>query len=206
MESRASRYVHPSQYPAERRPPMGKRLTKIYTRTGDDGTTGLAGGARVSKDSQRIAAIGDVDELNSAIGIALAEELPDLARARLTAVQHDLFDVGGELSLPGHAIVSDTHVTRLERELDDMNADLPGLTEFILPGGSRAAAAMHLARAVCRRAERTLVALGRTESVPPLLPRYLNRLSDWLFVTARVLNAHAGRADVLWQQGKNRKA
>jgi cob(I)alamin adenosyltransferase len=184
---------------------MGKRLTKIYTRTGDDGTTGLSGGARVAKDSQRVAAIGDVDELNSAIGVVLAEDLPDLVRARMTAVQHDLFDLGGELSVPGHPIVSEGHIARLESELDDMNATLGSLTDFILPGGSRTAAAMHVARAVCRRAERTLVALARAESVPPLLPRYLNRLSDWLFVTARVLNAHAGRTDVLWEQGKNRK-
>jgi cob(I)alamin adenosyltransferase len=185
---------------------MGKRLTKIYTRTGDDGTTGLSDGARVAKDSQRIAALGDVDELNSAIGVVLAEDLPDLARARMTAVQHDLFDLGGELSVPGHTIVSEAHIARLESELDDMNATLSSLNEFILPGGSRAAAVTHVARGVCRRAERTLVSLARAESVPPSLARYLNRLSDWLFVTARVLNAHAGRKDVLWEQGKNRKA
>ena len=184
---------------------MGKRLTKIYTRTGDDGTTGLADGSRVAKDSPRIEAIGAVDELNSAIGLLLTEDLPERMSATFTGVQHDLFDLGGELSVPGHAVVSESHVARLERELDALNAKLPALKDFVLPGGSRAAAAAHLARAACRHAERRLVALTRTQSVPPLLLQYLNRLSDLLFVAARALNRHAGRDDVLWEQGKNRE-
>jgi cob(I)alamin adenosyltransferase len=183
---------------------MGKRLSKIYTRTGDAGTTGLADGSRVAKDSARIAAIGEVDELNSALGVLLAEPLPAAVRSTLAAVHHDLFDLGGELSVPGHSIISDAHVTRLERELDALNASLPPLDDFILPGGSRAAAAAHLARAVCRRAERALVTLSREETVPPLLLRYVNRLSDLLFVAARAINSEAGHGDVLWQQGKNR--
>ena len=183
---------------------MAKRLTKIYTRTGDDGTTGLADGSRVAKDAPRIEAIGDVDELNSVIGVLLTEELPASMRLALAAVQHDLFDLGGELSVPGHGIISDRHVARLERELDALNSKLPALKDFILPGGSRAAAAAHVARAVCRRAERKLVTLNRAETLPPLLLEYLNRLSDLLFVAARALNAHAGSGDVLWEQGKNR--
>ena len=183
---------------------MGKRLTRIYTRTGDDGTTGLADGARVSKSGPRIEAIGAVDELNSTIGVLLTEELPLTLRSTITAVQHDLFDLGGELSVPGHDIISASHVARLERELDALNTGLPKLTDFVLPGGSRAAAASHLARAVCRRAERRLVTLGESEATPPLLLQYLNRLSDFLFVAARALNAHSGQGDVLWEQGKNR--
>jgi cob(I)alamin adenosyltransferase len=183
---------------------MGKRLTRIYTRTGDRGDTGLADGSRVSKDSPRIAAIGDVDELNSALGALLAEALPAAVREALEPVQHDLFDLGGELSVPGHPIIADAHVARLERELDALNAPLLPLREFILPGGSRAAACAHLARAVCRRAERSLVTLARTEPVPPLLLAYLNRLSDLLFVAARALNRDADVGDVLWVQGKNR--
>ena len=184
---------------------MAKRLTKIYTRTGDDGTTGLADGSRVGKDGLRIDALGDVDELNSAIGLLLAEELPEPMRAGLLAIQHDLFDIGGELCLPGHSLIEESNVRRLEQELDALNAILEPLKDFILPGGSRAAAAAHLARTVCRRAERKLVALARREDVPPLLLQYLNRLSDLLFVSARVLNRHAGGQDVLWEQGKNRK-
>ncbi len=184
---------------------MGKRLTRIYTRTGDGGTTGLADGSRVAKDAPRIEAIGDVDELNSTLGVLLGETLPESTRAMLVAVQHDLFDLGGELSIPGHAIISDAHIARLERELDAANAPLPPLKEFVLPGGCRAAAAAHVARAVCRRAERRLVTLARAETVPAPLLRYLNRLSDLLFVTARALNRHAGEGDVLWVQGKNRE-
>lgn len=183
---------------------MGKRLTRIYTRTGDDGTTGLANGARVPKDASRIEAMGAIDELNSTVGLVLAEALPEAIQASLLAVQHDLLDMGGELCVPGHAIIGAAHVVRLEKELDRLNAALPALEEFVLPGGSRAAAAAHLARTVCRRAERRLVALARLESAPPLLLHYLNRLSDLLFVVSRALNRHAGRSDVLWQQGKNR--
>jgi len=184
---------------------MAKRLTRIYTRTGDNGTTGLADGSRVGKDAPRVDAMGDVDELNSAIGLLLAEDLPEAMRAGMVAIQHDLLDLGGELCLPGHTLINEGHVTRLEQALDELNATLPPLKEFVLPGGSRAAAAAHLARTVCRRAERKLVALSRTDNVPPLLLHYLNRLSDLLFVSARALNRHAGGDDVLWEQGKNRE-
>ncbi|HYC44261.1 MAG TPA: cob(I)yrinic acid a,c-diamide adenosyltransferase [Burkholderiales bacterium] len=184
---------------------MAKRLTRIVTRTGDDGTTGLADGSRLSKDAPRIAAIGDVDELNSAVGAVLAEDLPESVRATLLDVQNDLFDLGGELSVPGHSIVEDSHVARLEHAIDELNGALPPLKDFVLPGGSRAAAAAHLARAVCRRTERSVVTLSRAESVRPPLRHYLNRLSDYLFVAARTLNRHAGGSDVLWQQGKNRE-
>jgi len=183
---------------------MANRLTKIYTRTGDDGTTGLSDGSRVAKDALRVEAMGAVDELNGSIGVLLAEDLPDAARACLLDAQHDLFDLGGELSLPGHPILAEAHVARLEASLDDFNAKLPPLKDFILPGGSRAAGLAHVARTVCRRAERRLVTLSHQEPVSPLILQYLNRLSDLLFVLARALNRHAGRGDVLWQQGKNR--
>ena len=183
---------------------MGHRLTRIYTRTGDGGTTGLADGSRVSKDAPRIEAIGAVDELNSVLGVLLAESLPDAVRSCLDGTQNDLFDLGGELSVPGHAIVSKAHVDRLERELDRMNAGLSPLKDFVLPAGTRAAALAHLARTVCRRAERRVVTLSRKQKIAPALPAYLNRFSDLLFVLARELNRAAGRADVLWQQGKNR--
>ena len=183
---------------------MGHRLTKIYTRTGDGGATGLADGSRVPKDSPLIETIGAVDELNSLLGLVLAEALPDEIRSCLTDVQHDLFDLGGELSRPGHAILTEAYVSRLEHSLDGFNKALPPLKDFILPGGSRAAALAHVARTVCRRAERRLVTLHRKKSAPPCAARYMNRLSDLLFVLARVLNRAAGRGDVLWQQGKNR--
>ena len=183
---------------------MGNRLTRIYTRTGDAGTTGLASGARVAKDAPRIEAIGAVDELNSALGVLLAETVPAPLRGCLTDVQNDLFDLGGELSVPGHPIMSAAHVERLERELDRLNSALPPLREFILPGGSRSAALAHVARAVCRRAERRVVSLSRKQKVAPVLLVYLNRLSDLLFVAARELNRAEGQPDVLWKQGKNR--
>jgi cob(I)alamin adenosyltransferase len=183
---------------------MGHRLTKIYTRAGDAGETGLGDGSRVAKDSARIAAIGDIDELNSAVGLVLAEELPAGVRAALEGVQHDLFDLGGEVCIPGHAMIGDDHVARLETLLDAYNAKLPALKEFILPGGTRAAAAAHLARTVCRRAERTLVALGGKEKVGTPARQYLNRLSDLLFVLGRALNREAGRDDVLWRHEKKR--
>jgi cob(I)alamin adenosyltransferase len=183
---------------------MGHRLTRIYTRTGDAGTTGLASGARVAKDSPRIEAIGAVDELNSVLGVLLAETMPPALRACLDNVQNDLFDLGGELSVPGHAIVSAAHVERLERDLDRLNAVLPPLKEFILPSGTRASALAHVARTVCRRAERRLATLSRKQKVPPAMRAYVNRLSDLLFVVARELNRAEGRSDVLWQQGKNR--
>jgi cob(I)alamin adenosyltransferase len=181
---------------------MGHRLSKIVTRTGDAGTTGLGDGSRVAKDSLRIAAIGEVDELNSALGVLLAEALPDAVRDCLVAVQHDLFDLGGELSIPGYAAVTDAHVARLEADVDRFNADLGPLKEFILPGGTRAAALAHAGRTVCRRAERALVRLAASEPVGEAARRYVNRLSDLLFVLARALNRTAGRADVLWQKGR----
>jgi cob(I)alamin adenosyltransferase len=181
---------------------MANRLSRITTRTGDAGTTGLADGSRIAKNAPRIEAIGAVDELNSVLGVLLAEELAPPVREGLIGVQHDLFDLGGELSRPGHDILSNAHVSRLEGLLESYNAALPALADFILPGGSRAAALAHVARTVCRSAERRVVALG-TEA-PPCAVRYLNRLSDLLFVAARVLNRAAGHDDVLWQQGKNR--
>jgi cob(I)alamin adenosyltransferase len=181
---------------------MGYRLTRIYTRTGDDGSTGLADGSRVGKDSPRIEAIGAVDELNCVLGVLLSESLPQDIRACLTGAQHDLFDVGGELSVPGHVVMKDEHVARLEKQLDRWNADLPPLKDFILPGGTRPAALAHAARAACRKAERTLVALSREASVPPAVLKYVNRLSDLLFVVARTLNRAAGQPDVLWKQDR----
>jgi cob(I)alamin adenosyltransferase len=183
---------------------VSNRLSKIYTRTGDDGTTGLADGSRLDKDAVRVEAMGDVDELNSLVGLMLTEVLPDKLRAMLSSIQHDLFDIGGELSLPGHTLIADAHVARLERELETLNATLEPLKDFILPGGSRAAATAHVARTVCRRAERKIVTLSRSDNVSPLLLQYLNRLSDLLFVCARVINREAGGADVLWEQGRSR--
>jgi len=184
---------------------MANPLTKIYTRTGDRGDTGLADGSRVPKDAPRVEAMGAVDELNSAIGVLLCEALPDDLRLCLTDVQNDLFDLGGELAVPGHEILADNHVARLESALDGFNAMLPALKDFVLPGGSRAAALAHVARTVCRRAERRVVTLATSETVPALAGPYLNRLSDLLFVAARMLNRHAGGTDVLWQPGKNRR-
>jgi cob(I)alamin adenosyltransferase len=181
---------------------MGHRLSKIVTRTGDAGTTGLGDGSRVAKDSPRIGAIGSVDELNSTIGVLLAESLPDDIAQCLTAVQHDLFDLGGELSIPGYTSITDAHVARLEAEVERFNADLPPLKEFILPGGSRAAALAHVARTVCRRAERTLIAAAAGDAITDLSRIYLNRLSDLLFVLSRALNRAAGRPDVLWRKDR----
>lgn len=181
---------------------MGNRLSKIYTRTGDAGTTGLGDGTRVAKDSLRIEAIGAVDELNSAIGVLLAEPVTDTVRTLLTDVQHDLFDLGGELSIPGYTAIGEGHIAALEAALDGWNNALPPLKEFILPGGSRAAALCHVARTVCRRAERRAVTLAQSETVSDLPQRYLNRLSDLLFVLCRVVNRDAGVADVLWQKGR----
>jgi len=179
---------------------MGHRLSKIVTRTGDAGTTGLGDGSRLAKDSVRIVAIGEIDELNSTLGLLLSEPLPEAVAACLTSVQHDLFDLGGELSIPGYTSVTDAHIARLEEAVDTFNADLGPLKEFILPGGTRGAAIAHVARTVCRRAERALVHMAATGPVSDAARRYLNRLSDLLFVLARTLNRTAGRADVLWQQ------
>jgi cob(I)alamin adenosyltransferase len=181
---------------------VGHRLTKIYTRTGDTGETGLGDGSRVAKDSLRVEAIGTVDELNSCIGVVLAEPLGDDLRDALIAVQHDLFELGGELSIPGHDRIAPGHVERLEQLLDRHNADLPPLKDFILPGGSRTAALCHLARTVCRRAERRLVAVASGETRSTYGLQYLNRLSDLLFVLSRVINRRDGHADVLWQKGR----
>jgi len=186
---------------------MGNRLSKIYTRTGDDGTTGLGDGGRVSKDSARVEAYGTVDELNSSIGVLLATpEIPPGVVACLTEVQHELFDLGGELCLPGHHIITAGHVTRLEESLDEFNDALPPLKEFILPGGGPAAAACHLARAIARRAERRVWTLAKAESVSPEVAKYLNRLSDLLFVLARVLARHERGVEVLWRHDRGRGA
>jgi cob(I)alamin adenosyltransferase len=182
---------------------MGNRLSKISTRTGDDGTTGLGDGTRTRKDTLRIQAMGDIDELNSMIGLLLTENLPADVRADLLDIQHDLFDLGGELCIPGYSMLSDKQVARLDDRLAHYNAALPRLAEFILPGGNRAAALAHVARTVCRRAERSLVELGVHETINVGPRQYVNRLSDLLFVLARVLNRASGGGDVLWQQRKN---
>lgn len=178
---------------------MGHRLSKIYTRTGDKGTTGLGDGKRAPKDSPRIEAIGAVDELNSVLGLLLTHEVPAEVHAALVEVQHELFDLGGELCIAGSRQIGTAHVTRLERFLDDLNARLEPLREFILPGGTPPAAVCHLARAVCRRAERRVVTLAAETEINPETIVYLNRLSDLLFVVARHLNQVAGAADVLWR-------
>jgi cob(I)alamin adenosyltransferase len=182
---------------------MGKRLSKIYTRTGDDGTTGLGDGTRTAKDSPRVEAYGTVDEANSAIGMVLScDSLPDSVRASLTDVQHDLFELGGELCIPGHSAITDAMIDGLERQLDDHNRDLPALADFILPGGSPAAAACHLARTIVRRAERRCKTLADAEPVRSEVLRYLNRLSDLLFVYARVLARMEGGKEVLWNRNR----
>ena len=181
---------------------MGNRLSKIYTRTGDDGTTGLGDGTRVAKDSARVNAYGTVDEANSTIGLLLAAELPDGVRELLTRIQHQLIDLGGELCIPGHAAVFDADVDALEARLDHYNDDLPPLKDFILPGGGEAAARCHIARTVVRRAERDAVTLSRHDAVRPQAIRYLNRLSDLLFVLARVLARSSGHGEVLWDHDR----
>jgi cob(I)alamin adenosyltransferase len=179
---------------------MANRLTVIATRAGDDGTTGLGDGSRVAKDSARIAALGDVDELNSALGLVLAEPLLDAqVAADLREAQHELFDMGAELCIPGYAKLDDGHVSRLDARLAHYNGTLPALREFILPGGARPAALLHMARTICRRAERAVVALQRMETVNPPVVQYLNRLSDLLFVMARVVNRAMGDGDVYWR-------
>ncbi len=180
---------------------MGNRLSKIYTRTGDDGSTGLGDGSRVAKENPRVEAYGTVDEANSAIGVVLSVPAlpPDIARC-LTEVQHDLFDLGGELCIPGHRMIGASHVERLETELDGFNEGLAPLKDFILPGGGPAAAACHLARAICRRAERRCWSLSRTENISADVLRYLNRLSDLLFVLARVLARHENGSEVIWRR------
>jgi cob(I)alamin adenosyltransferase len=185
------------------RPRMGNRLSKIYTRTGDDGTTGLGDGSRVAKDSARVEAYGTVDEANSAIGVVLAvDSIPGPVRDCLTEVQHDLFELGGELCIPGHSAVTEAFIDRLESDLDGFNDDLPMLKEFILPGGGPAAAACHLARTIVRRAERRVGTLAGIEDIRPEPGKYLNRLSDLLFVVARVLARAESGQEVLWNRAR----
>lgn len=178
---------------------MGNRLSKIYTRTGDDGTTGLGDGSRINKDSLRVEAMGDLDELNSVIGIMMTETVPENLVGLLTQIQHDLFNVGGEICIPGYVILQQSRISELEQAIDSLNEQLSPLKEFILPGGTRTAAYCHLARTVCRRAERKLVELHRNETVTDISLQYLNRLSDLLFVMCRIINQAAGVADVLWK-------
>lgn len=185
---------------------MGHRLSKIYTRTGDDGSTGLGDGSRVAKDDARVEAYGTVDELNSCVGLVLAEKLPGNVKAILTEIQHELFDLGSELCVPGYQAVAAEHVERLETWLDGLNAEVPPLKEFILPGGGRAASACHLARTVCRRAERRVYTLSRESEVSAEALKYLNRLSDLLFVIARVLARHDNGGEVLWRSRRTRPA
>nr|VFK31556.1 MAG: ATP:cob(I)alamin adenosyltransferase [Candidatus Kentron sp. MB] len=181
---------------------MGNRLSKIYTRSGDKGTTGLADGSRINKDHQRMQAIGDIDELNSFIGLLSTKDIPDNMRNVLDAVQHALFDLGGELAIPGSTVITPEYVTALEQALDDFNRELPPLKEFILPGGGPSAAICHVARAVCRRTERCIVTMAREETLNPEGCRYINRLSDLLFVFARVL-ARSENGEVYWKRGRN---
>lgn len=185
---------------------MGNRLTKIYTRTGDAGQTGLTGGERMDKDSARIEAIGEVDELNSAIGVVLVHDIPLEVRGCLTHVQHNLFNLGGELSMRDQALICAGDIQDLERAIDLFNAELPPLKEFILPGGGAAAASCHLARAVCRRAERRIITLARTEAVNEGARIYLNRLSDLMFVLCRVLTRAAGEEEVYWQSVRTQRS
>ncbi|MBC7757080.1 MAG: cob(I)yrinic acid a,c-diamide adenosyltransferase [Bdellovibrio sp.] len=177
---------------------MANRLSKIYTRTGDNGTTGLGDGTRVAKDSLRVDAMGDVDELNSVIGLLLTESVPDILLDLLTQVQHDLFNLGGEICIPDYIILEQANIDNLEEAIDTLNEQLAPLKEFILPGGTKAAAYCHLARTVCRRAERKLITLARDEKVTAISLIYLNRLSDLLFVLCRIINKEAGVSDVLW--------
>ena len=183
---------------------MGNRLSKIATRTGDAGTTGLGDGSRVDKDALRVHAMGDVDELNSHIGVLLCEELPTTMKRELVSIQHDLFDMGGELCIPGDTMITEAQVERLDALLEKYNADLPPLKDFILPGGSRAAAIAHVCRTVCRRAERAIVSVGKSEAINEHPRQYMNRLSDLLFVLSRVLNRVDGGSDVLWEKDRTR--
>ncbi|NQV42832.1 MAG: cob(I)yrinic acid a,c-diamide adenosyltransferase [Candidatus Marinimicrobia bacterium] len=177
------------------------RLTKIYTRTGDKGNTRLANGEEVSKDSSRVAAYGDVDELNSVIGLVLTEKPHEKLESALSSIQHTLFDLGGELASDGmiEGLVTDQHVLSLEQHIDEMNMELPPLEEFILPGGTKSASMLHLARTVCRRAERSIITLNQSETVAPKIIEYINRLSDLLFVMARFENQRSGNQEVYWK-------
>ena len=181
---------------------MGHRLSKIYTRTGDNGTTGLADGGRIDKDDPRVESYGTIDELNSLIGLILSNNIPENVRDMLISIQHMLFNLGASMSYPGSPDITDEQITRLEQWLDNLNEDLPPLKEFILPGGCVAAAHCHVARTVCRRAERRVITLGKTTSVPENSVKYLNRLSDLLFVIARYLNKQSGTAEPLWKSDR----
>lgn len=183
---------------------MGNRLSKIATRTGDKGTTGLGDGSRVDKDALRVHAMGDVDELNSQIGVLICEEIPDKLKQELLSIQHDLFDMGGELCIPGYTMITDAQVVRLDELLAFYNADLEPLKDFILPGGSRAASIAHVCRTVCRRAERAIVSVGKAEPINDAPRQYMNRLSDLLFVLSRVLNRYAGGSDIIWEKERER--
>ena len=185
---------------------MGYRLSKIYTRTGDEGSTGLGDGSRVAKYSERIHALGEIDELNSLIGVLHLEPMSAESHELLTDIQHDLFDLGGELCIPGTAVIHIERVQYLETTLDKLNEVLEPLKEFILPGGSRAAAVTHHVRTVCRRAERSIAVLHSVEPVRDEVLQYVNRLSDLFFVLARYLNRADGRVDVMWQKGRSGKA
>lgn len=178
---------------------MGKRLTAIATRTGDDGTTGLGDGSRTRKDGRRIAALGEIDELNSVIGLLLTEPLPEPVRSAVVPVQHDLFDLGGEVCIPGHVMLPRESLARLDAQIAEFNATLPALKEFILPGGSRAGALCNVARAVCRRAERSVIALRQEEPVSELGHQYLNRLSDLLFILSRCINLASSVPETYWR-------
>ena len=181
---------------------MGNRLSQIATRTGDNGTTGLGNNERVSKDSSRVRAMGDVDELNSHLGVLLCEPMPETVRALLVEVQHQLFNLGGELSIPGFELLKGEAVVALDEALANFNAELPKLQEFILPAGTRAASQAHVCRTVARRAEREVVALGNAEAINDAPRQYLNRLSDLMFVLARVLNRLDGGDDVYWKSAR----
>lgn len=179
---------------------MGNRLSKLYTRTGDDGTSGLSSGTRIPKNHERMNAMGSVDELNSAIGLMICKLENQVLEDFYTAIQHDLFNLGGEISMPDHSFISQEKVDRLEKKIDEMNENLLPLKDFILPGGSEAASICHVARAIARRAERDLVTLHQIEAVSITSRRYLNRLSDLLFVTARIINKETGHTDILWRK------
>ena len=181
---------------------MGNRLTKIYTRTGDSGETGLGDGSRITKTAPRVEAMGNADELNSVLGILIVEPLPETITECLINVQHTLFDIGGELSIPGHTLVKPNKIVYVEHTLDQLNKDLPPLKDFILPGGTKSAAICHLARSVCRRLERSLFAVDDQQSVSTVTQQYINRLSDLLFVIARTLNQETGKPDVLWNHDR----
>lgn len=180
---------------------MSNRLSKITTRTGDSGTTGLGDGSRIHKSAARVQALGDIDELNSQLGVLLTVPMQETHRRLLTNIQNALFDLGGEVSIPTYRVVTDAHLLVLDNAIAALNASLPPLKEFILPGGSNAAAYCHVARTVARRAERSVAAIMNTaEDVSPLALQYLNRLSDLLFVLCRVFNRDAGLADVCWSR------